>query len=209
MYALREMVAVTEMEPVPGLYDSRGSAPRWPMLVREVAAGWDPGAPAAVAADPADELYLLGERCAEAYMQADALQYRAMKLLAEYHRREGWRDTGFSSTAEWLANRIGILPNAARERVRTAVALERLPLTSRAMRDGELSFAKVRAVPVGPHRTARARSWSWPVPDRRPNSSVWCGGGRSWTERASSRRSRSVTGADGSVPGRTTTGPWW
>ncbi len=95
---------------------------------------------------PADELYLLGERCAEAYMQADALQYRAMKLLAEFHRREGWQDTGFSSTAEWLAWRIGIQPDAARERVRTALALEQLPLTSEAMRNGELSFTKVRAL---------------------------------------------------------------
>ncbi len=53
-----------------------------------------------------------------------------MKLLAEYHRREGWRDTGFSSTAEWLAWRIGIQLHTARERVRTALALEELPLTS-------------------------------------------------------------------------------
>ena len=65
-----------------------------------------------------------------------------MKLLAEFHRRKGWEDTGFSSTAEWLAWRIGIRPGAARERVRTALALEELPLVSEAMRKGELSFTK-------------------------------------------------------------------
>ena len=96
--------------------------------------------------DDEDELFLLGERCAEAYMQAEALHYRAMELLAEFHRREGWRDTGFGSTAEWLAWRIGIKPGAARERVRTALALEKLPETSRAMKNGELSFTKVRAL---------------------------------------------------------------
>jgi hypothetical protein len=96
--------------------------------------------------DPEDELFLLGERCAEAYMQAEALQYRAMTLLAEFHHREGWRDTGFSSTAEWLAWRIGIRPGAARERVRTALALESLPETAEAMKNGELSFTKVRAL---------------------------------------------------------------
>jgi hypothetical protein len=69
-----------------------------------------------------------------------------MRLLAEFHHREGWQDTGFGSTAEWLAWRIGILPGAARERVRTALALEQLPRTSEAMENGELSFTKVRAL---------------------------------------------------------------
>jgi hypothetical protein len=95
--------------------------------------------------DP-DELFLLGERCADAYMQADALHYQAMTLLAQFHHREGWRDTGFGSSAEWLAWRIGIKPGAARERVRTALALQKLPRTSEAMKNGELSFTKVRAL---------------------------------------------------------------
>jgi len=69
-----------------------------------------------------------------------------MKLLAEFDRRSGWQDTGFSSTAEWLAWRIGIKPGAARERLRTALALEQLPETSEAMENGELSYTKVRAI---------------------------------------------------------------
>jgi hypothetical protein len=100
----------------------------------------------AEADDPADELLLLGERCALAYLQSDALQYRAMKLLAEFHQREGWRDTSFGSTADWLAWRIGIHQGTARERLRTALALEVLPKTSLAMDQGQLSFAKVRAL---------------------------------------------------------------
>jgi hypothetical protein len=129
----------------------------WPRLVREVAEALRdlPEDSRAVLRDSRDEphdredeLFLLGERCAEAYMQAEALHGRAMELLAEFHRREGWRDTGFGSTAEWLAWRIGIKPGAARERVRTALALERLPETSRAMKNGELSFTKVRALTV-------------------------------------------------------------
>ncbi|MDH3223454.1 MAG: HNH endonuclease [Gemmatimonadota bacterium] len=96
--------------------------------------------------DADDDVFLLGERCADAYMQADALQYRAMTLLAEFHRRRGWIDTGFSSTAEWLAWRIGVHGGAARERVRAALALQNLPETSRAMENGELSFTKVRAL---------------------------------------------------------------
>lgn len=121
------------------IYPMTSASTGWPRVVRE-ASGDEAGGHQDP--DPDDELFLLGERCARAYMEADALQYRAMKLLAEFHRREGWRDTGFSSTAEWLAWRIGIRPGAARERVRTALALEALPETSEAMRNGELSFTK-------------------------------------------------------------------
>jgi hypothetical protein len=155
------------------LYAEMGLPPGWPMVVREQAVEIaerraDEGAerlthvadpitdvadpvtdaadPVTDAADPQDEIFLLGERCAHAYMQADALHYRAMKLLAEFHRRSGWEDTGFGSTAEWLAWRIGIKPGAARERLRTALALEQLPLTAEAMKNGELSFTKVRAL---------------------------------------------------------------
>jgi len=141
--------------------------PRWPRLVREQAvADWperagghphhadagqpevDPNADPEVHpnADPDDELWRLGEECAEAYIEADALHYRAMRLLAEFDRREGWQDTGFGSTAEWLTWRIGIKLCAARERLRTALALEQLPEISQAMENGELSFSKVRAL---------------------------------------------------------------
>ena len=123
------------------LYAEMEVPPGWPMVVRERAVEIaDPPT------DPEDEIFLLGERCARAYMQADALHYRAMKLLAEFDRRSGWEGTAFSSTAEWLAWRIGIKPGAARERLRTALALETLPLTSEAMKNGELSFTKVRAL---------------------------------------------------------------
>jgi hypothetical protein len=102
----------------------------------------DPAEPS----DPDDALYLLGERCAQAYMQAARLHSHAMTLLAEFDRRRGWEDTGFGCTAEWLAWRIGIKLGAARERVRAALALEQLPRTRSAMENGELSFTKVRAL---------------------------------------------------------------
>jgi len=137
------------------MYAVRKMSPRWPRLVREHTVdrfqGWAdadelPADAEDELTDAEDEIFLLGERCARAYMQADALHYQALKLLAEFDRRSGWEDTGFSSTAEWLAWRIGIKPGAARERVRTALALEQLPQTSEAMRNGELSFTKVRAL---------------------------------------------------------------
>ncbi len=118
MYAVAGRYAVREMYAGPEPYAERDVPRRWPRLVREAAVdGW-PGMQDEAAdttadtpdplTDPEDELFLLGERCAEAYMQADALHYHAMVLLAEFDRRSGWQDTGFSSTAEWLAWRIGI-----------------------------------------------------------------------------------------------------
>ena len=136
------MYAVRKEYEGQAIYAGKNGVGRWPRLVRETALELQP--------DPADELYRLGERCAEAYIQADALHYQAMVLLAEFHRRRGWQDSGFSSTAEWLAWRIGIQAGAARERLRTALALEQLPETSEAMRTGQLSFTKV----VGPYCTS-------------------------------------------------------
>jgi len=141
MYAVREMYAGRRKYPARDIYTERAVSLRWPRLVREAAQEWLPEGDV-----PDDELFLLGERCAQAYMQADALHYQAMRLLAEFDHLEGWQDTGFGSTAEWLAWRIGIKPGAARERLRTALALEELPLTSEAMRGGDLSFTKVRAL---------------------------------------------------------------
>jgi hypothetical protein len=83
-----------------------GSSP-WPGLLREAAEEYGPhdleafeGETEVAPLDPENELFLLGERCAEAYMQAEALHFRAMELLAEFHHREGWQGTDFGSTAE-------------------------------------------------------------------------------------------------------------
>src|SRR5207237_8308818 len=48
--------------------------------------------------------------------------------------------------ADWLGWRVGLDPGAAGERVRVARALGTLPLLARALAQGELSYAKVRAL---------------------------------------------------------------
>ncbi len=68
-----------------------------------------------------------------------------MALIADFDRRGGWMD-GFGSCAEWLAWRIGMKIGSARERVRTARALENLPQTADALSEGSISYAKVRAL---------------------------------------------------------------
>ena len=53
-----------------------------------------------------DELHKLGERIAELAARINSAEARMMRLIADFDRRGGWKDGGFSSCAEWLAWRI-------------------------------------------------------------------------------------------------------
>jgi hypothetical protein len=76
----------------------------------------------------------------------NAANYRFLSLLAEFDRRKGWNCRATRDCAHWLNWKCGINLGAAREKVRTAHALEKLPLTSAAMARGELSYSNVRAI---------------------------------------------------------------
>src|SRR3954447_3382786 len=69
-----------------------------------------------------------------------------LRLIAEFDERGGWHGVGIRSCAHWLAWPCGLGPGAARERVRAARALRRLPLIDAAFAEGRLSYAKVRAL---------------------------------------------------------------
>jgi len=75
-----------------------------------------------------------------------AATQRLLALIAEFDQLRGWELEGQRSCAHWLALRTGIDLGAAREKVRAARCLARLPLTSAAMARGELSFSQVRAL---------------------------------------------------------------
>ncbi|MGH7464162.1 MAG: DUF222 domain-containing protein [Longimicrobiales bacterium] len=93
-----------------------------------------------------EELDRIGEEIATLAAHVHAATYRLLVLLAEFDERGGWGGGGFRSCAHWLSWRTGIAAGAAREKVRTARILPTLPRVSEAMRSGELSFAKVRAI---------------------------------------------------------------
>ena len=78
--------------------------------------------------------------------QINAANYRFLKLIAEFDRRQAWSGYGLRSCAHWLNWKCGISMNPAREKVRTARALEGLPGINAAFQKGELSFSKVRAM---------------------------------------------------------------
>ncbi|HEY6320617.1 MAG TPA: DUF222 domain-containing protein [Thermoanaerobaculia bacterium] len=91
------------------------------------------------------ELEELGERIAELAAQISAATYELLAMLREFDERGGWGG-GFHSCAHWLTWRVGLDPGAAREKMRVARALGALPLLSAALRRGEVSYSKVRAL---------------------------------------------------------------
>jgi Domain of unknown function (DUF222) len=76
----------------------------------------------------------------------NAANYRWLSLIAEFDRRHGWSDGSTPSCAHWLNWQCGIDIGAAREKVRVAHALEKLPRIAAAMSRGELSYSKARAL---------------------------------------------------------------
>ena len=91
------------------------------------------------------EVDQLGERIAELSAQIQAATYHLLTMIREFDERSGW-NTGFRSCAHWLNWHTGLELGAAREKVRVARALGELRLLSEAMRCGELSYSKVRAL---------------------------------------------------------------
>jgi hypothetical protein len=71
---------------------------------------------------------------------------RWLELVAEFDRRECHLSLGFHSCTAWLSWTCGITTRAAREHVRVARDLARLPLIRAAFGRGEISYSKVRAV---------------------------------------------------------------
>src|SRR5438094_1949454 len=95
--------------------------------------------------DPAAETDRLGDEIAELSAHLEAATARLLDLIREFDTRAGW-NTGFRSCAHWLSWRVGLDLGTARERVRVARALSNLPLLAEALAQGELSYAKVRAL---------------------------------------------------------------
>jgi hypothetical protein len=101
------------------------------------------GAESNTSALPLEELEA---RITELCGHLNAAQYRWLLLIREFDRRQGWGDGKLASCAHWLNFKCGLNLGAAREKVRVAHALEKLPLIAACMARGELSYSKVRAL---------------------------------------------------------------
>ena len=91
-----------------------------------------------------EETVGLGDAIAALAARIQAATYELLVMIHQCDEREGWGE-GFSSCAHWLNWRAGLAMGAAREKVRVARALVKLPEMSGAMRRGALSYSKVRA----------------------------------------------------------------
>ncbi len=78
--------------------------------------------------------------------RVNAVDQRWLLLIAEFDSRSGWVEAGARSCAHWLNWKCGLDLGAARERLRVAHSLGRLPLIAEAMARGDLSYSKARAL---------------------------------------------------------------
>ena len=76
----------------------------------------------------------------------NAATYLFLKMLAEFDRRKGWKKHGVRSCSHWLNWKCSIGYCAAREKIRVAHALEKLPKINQAFEQGLVSYSKVRAM---------------------------------------------------------------
>src|ERR1043166_1881263 len=92
------------------------------------------------------QLEELGERIAEQAAHLDAAKHRLLADLRQFDGRGGWRTQGASSCAHWLAWRVGWDLVTARDHLRVAHKLAEIPAFDEALRRGEVSYSKVRAL---------------------------------------------------------------
>jgi len=93
-----------------------------------------------------EDLESLGERIAEQAAHLDAALHRLLTDLRTFDRGGGWHTQGARSCAHWLSWRVGWGLGAAREHLRVADRLADLPLLDDALRRGEVSYGKLRAI---------------------------------------------------------------
>jgi hypothetical protein len=88
----------------------------------------------------------LAQEIATLSAHLDAATHRLLECIRSFDETGGWHEQGAISCAHWLSWRVGWDPGTARERVRVARALGKLPLIDEALRTGGLSYAKARAL---------------------------------------------------------------
>ena len=90
--------------------------------------------------------FLSMEAIAETAAIIDVATHRFLTQLREFDVVDGWHRAGALSCAHWLSWRVGMDLGAAREKVRVARKLGDLPVIDEALRKGEISYSKVRAM---------------------------------------------------------------
>jgi len=71
---------------------------------------------------------------------------RFLEFVAEYDRREGWKEWGGRTCAAWMSWKCGLDRRSAQEKLRVGHALAEFPLIRAEFAAGRLSYSKVRAL---------------------------------------------------------------
>jgi hypothetical protein len=88
----------------------------------------------------------LGAEITELCSYIYAAEHRFLTLIRKFDEQQGWAWLGFHSCAHWLNFNCGMGMHTARERVRVAHALGKLPKIDARFATGALSYSKVRAM---------------------------------------------------------------
>ena len=88
----------------------------------------------------------LAQEIATLSARLDAATHRLLECIRSFDESAGWHEQGAISCAHWLSWRVGLDPGTAREKVRVARALGKLPAIDEALHSGRLSYSKVRAL---------------------------------------------------------------
>ena len=92
------------------------------------------------------EGHALGEQIAEQAAHLDAATHRLLTDVRAFDASGAWYAQGAQTCAKWLVWRLGWDGGRAREHVRVAKRLGELPAIDDALRRGEVSYCKVRAM---------------------------------------------------------------
>jgi hypothetical protein len=107
----------------------------------------------------------------QATAQMSAASAEALRRVAEYDQRKLWRREGATSMTSWLAARYRLAWGTAREWVRVAHAIQRLPRISEAYASARLSWDQLR--PLTRFATPETDpEWAEKAPDLRP-AGLW------------------------------------
>src|SRR5262245_42718243 len=92
------------------------------------------------------EVDALADQIADVAAHIDAATHELLTRIRLFDQVGGWHAQGALSCAAWLSWRVGMGLGPAREKVRVAHCLADLPLIDDALRRGELSYSKARAM---------------------------------------------------------------
>src|SRR5947207_2463031 len=91
---------------------------------------------------------------AELHVAGELLELQRLRRLREIERRGTFGRDGHLSIAAWLADTFRLSWGAARASVRTAKALEQMPVTSQAVSSAALSLCGARVLPAAQQTNA-------------------------------------------------------